>query len=649
VVCVTGRWKINLERACGHAGAMAGSGDDAESKERWFDEYLGVPVFDPARPKVSKKGVRIASLQQFPDAMRAVYAKIDEKPDFEASGDLSLKLWISDSFFPLPAELDIPVVRAIAPYDQRIQENNRLVGAHFLRQNMRNKSGASRMNPSTQVAELHGVSVLDLSRNPFENNVFFALAKVMPSKAASRALNRILSALCRMQKVRPEAFEEARQAECAPNAFLASVAAAVGDPPLVRDVRTTTAFLIDLIREHGISEQTEKLPDEAARRLAAECFRKSTEAETPEWAALLEAALDAELPPSPVTPIVRHLTGLRASGKAHLKQPVEFAMAAVLTSLFWKPMLEKRISRDVTENAVATLNVIASLVRHAVTDPASNAFWKGLGKPGTPAPGGASSGFTDTLFRILFNRKPADVERAELQTLLGLTVTNGPGTLSAMGAKESVSARNAIPTAFAGFLTNTGMAHGGNGFEAVEFLIGHFMDSPLLDPGDPKDPADLKALAASAAKAYFKYKQSQKALENTSYRRIPCVNHPVFKGKDVNIDPREDFIRKEMAGHGGHNAFLEFYHHLVRELFNEGATENVFCVNVDAVLACVALKLMWSDLREKRITTRQAQDLVFILFLLGRAVGTAAEIADHRDRGEDMDCRTPQSEVAFVL
>ncbi len=647
VVCVTGRWKKNLERACGHAGAMAGFGSDAESKEKWFDEYFGVPVFDPAIPRVSKKGVRISSLQHFPDAMRAVYAKIDEKPDFEASGDLSLKLWISDSFFPLPPELDLPVVRAIPPYDQRIQESNRLVGAHFLRQNMRHKSGASRLNPVTQVAELHGVSVLELSRNAFEDNVFFSLTKVMPSNAASRVLNRVLSALVRMQTVRPEAFDEARRADCAPNAFLASVAASIGDPPLVRGARSMTGFLIDLMREHGITEQTEKLPDEAARKLEAECLVRTAPAEIPEWAGLLEAALDAELPPSPVTTVVRHISAARASGKAHLKQPVEFAFAAVLTALFWKPMLEKRISRDVTENAIAFLNVIAALVRHAVIDPASNTFWKGLAKPGAVSSGSVK--LTDTLFRILFSRKPADVESAELQTLLGLTVTNGPGTLSAMGAKESVSARNAIPTAFAGFLTNTGMSHGGNGFEAVEFLIGHFMDSPLRDPGDPKDPADLRALASSAAKSYFKYKQAQKALENPLYKRIPCVNHPVFKGKDVNIDPREDFIRKEMASHGGHNAFLEFYHHLVRELFNEGATENVFCVNVDAVLACVALKLMWTDLREKRMTTRQAQDLVFILFLLGRAVGTAAEIADHRDRGEDMDCRTPQNEVAFVL
>src|ERR1700745_3183021 len=42
VACVVGRWKSKLTRAVGHAGAMAGSGDKAEDKERWFTEAFGV-------------------------------------------------------------------------------------------------------------------------------------------------------------------------------------------------------------------------------------------------------------------------------------------------------------------------------------------------------------------------------------------------------------------------------------------------------------------------------------------------------------------------------------------------------------------------------------------------------------------------------
>jgi citrate synthase len=625
---------------------MAGSGDDAESKERFFDDYLGVPVFDPRDPKVGKKGVRIASLQHFPDAMRAVFRKIDEKPEFEAAGDLSLKLWISDSFLPLPRDLDIPVVRALAPYDKKLMEINRFVGANFLRQNMRNKSGASRMDPKTQVAELHGQPVLDLSRHSVEENVYFALGKLWPPKSSVKTLNLVLNLLCRMLPYRIEWIREARANGCTPNAFLASVVAMLGDNPMHRKVRAHSHFLIEQIREYGIEEHTEKIPDALSKALVKELFQKDPASADAEVVAALEREFETNTLLSPVVPLVRHIRGVGAAKATHLKEPVEFYLAAILVSIFWKPMLEKRITRDVVENAVAYLDAIACMSGYAVTDPDSNAFWKGLAN--APTDNGHAS-FTETLFRILFNREPTETERTEFQYLIGLTVTNGPGTLSAKGAKESVSARNAIATAFSGFMTNTGLAHGGNGFEAVEYLLEQFAHTGLQDPGTRDETVDLKGLANQAAKQYFKYKQAQREAENPAYKRIPCINHPVFKGKDVNIDPREDFVRKELENRGSFNAFLEFYHHLVRELFNEGATENVFCVNVDAVLACVALKLIWADLRGKRMTVHQAKDLVFILFLLGRAIGVAAEIADHRDRGEDMDCRTPQNEVSFVL
>src|SRR3712207_2851458 len=40
IACVVGRWKAKLTRAVGHAGAIAGSGDDAASKEEWFMEIF---------------------------------------------------------------------------------------------------------------------------------------------------------------------------------------------------------------------------------------------------------------------------------------------------------------------------------------------------------------------------------------------------------------------------------------------------------------------------------------------------------------------------------------------------------------------------------------------------------------------------------
>jgi citrate synthase len=324
----------------------------------------------------------------------------------------------------------------------------------------------------------------------------------------------------------------------------------------------------------------------------------------------------------------------------------EWLVAAMLVHVFWNPMLEKRIPRQVAEDAVVYLYTIARIAALSVVQPETNALVQHL-LAGKGVNG--KTGFTEHLFTILFNRRASPVELVELKYLMGLTLTNGPGTLSAKGAKESVSARNAIPTAFVGFLSNTGLAHGGNGFEAVEFLLEHFEHTRLQDPGSKESNIDLLKLANEVAKSYARYKTGQKEAGRAEYKRIPCINHPVFKGKDVNIDPREDFVKNELERGGIANVFLDFYHHLVRELFNEGVTENVFCVNIDAVLAVIALKLIWNDLKKGKMDKKEAQDLVFSLFLLGRSIGTAAEIADHRARGQDMDCRTPQKELAYVL
>ena len=77
----------------------------------------------------------------------------------------------------------------------------------------------------------------------------------------------------------------------------------------------------------------------------------------------------------------------------------------------------------------------------------------------------------------------------EFSTLLGLIITNGPGTISAQGSKGAVSAdgpevpeRVQINKATIGFLTHTGFAHGGNGYEAIEFLIERFKEKGLKDP-----------------------------------------------------------------------------------------------------------------------------------------------------------------------
>ena len=646
VVCVTGRWKKDLLRSCGHAGALSGSGDDAVSKESWFDDYFGVPVFDPEKPVVSKRGVRVQSIQAFPAAMRAVFDKIDEKADFKSESDLSLKLWISDNLLAVPAELDLPIVAPLAPYDDQLSVFNKQVGAQHLRGSMRNASGASRMDPKSHVSELHGTSILDLSERTLEENVYFTLAKVRPNEADLRITNLLLNLFMKLDDAEMAVVDRARSNGATPNAYLATAVAALGDHPIMAKARAHTGRLIDAIREFGLDVHTTRFPAALDDHIAKHFFERKKDHTDDKVAALLERELKGAKKGSLVLRLARHVLKLAATRNKSVRDRQEFLIAALSTAIFWRPMLRKRMSRQVVEDAVSYLMVTSRLFASAVIDRRKNKQWRALTGPKLT---GIHDSFSENAFWILFNRKPTEIELVEFKYLIGLTLTNGPGTLSAKGAKETVSSRNNISMAFVGFLANTGLSHGGNGFEAVEYLLRNFKGSGLKDPGDAKHGIDLKPLAIAAVKEYAEFKKEQKRRGALRAAPIPCINHPVFKGSAVNIDPREDFIRKQCAEKKIYNIFQEWYHLLVEELFHQGVTRNVFCVNIDAVLAVISLKLVWHGLRDGDFTDQQVQELVFNLFLFGRTIGCAAEIADHRDRGKDLDCRTPQSEVRYVL
>ena len=126
------------------------------------------------------------------------------------------------------------------------------------------------------------------------------------------------------------------------------------------------------------------------------------------------------------------------------------------------------------------------------------------------------------------------------------------------------------------------------------------------------------------------------------------MNHPVFKGKPVNVDPREEYVRNLLRERGEYNVFHDFYRTLVQALYDEGVTRNVFCVNVDAVIAALLLKVLWKRYQSGAFPEAALETAAFTVFLYGRMIGCAAEIDDHQNRGRNMDTRTPQSQVRFV-
>ena len=267
----------------------------------------------------------------------------------------------------------------------------------------------------------------------------------------------------------------------------------------------------------------------------------------------------------------------------------------------------------------------------------------------------SSWSFTETAYLAQFGNRPSAEELVDFSILLGLVSTNGPGTITAQGAKGAVSAdgpqvpeRVQINKAYLGFLTHAGFAHGGNGYEAMAFLIQLFRESGLKDPGNPDHKIDLNAMAVKKAKEYKEYKTKAKAEGDLSYAKIPCVNHPIFKGKDVNLDPREVFVRDLFAKKETYNIFLEFYHELVEGMFDTGVSKNIYCVNIDAVIASILLKMLWAPFAEGKFSDEVMEQAAFTVFLYARMIGSAAEIDDHINRGRNMDTRTAASKCKFV-
>ncbi len=643
IVCVTGRWKSNLTRSCGHAGALAGSGDDALAKEKWFDDYFGGKEFDPAKPgNISKKGVRVSSIQQIPLAAKALYKKLGWGADFEAKGSLGLKPWFGNDFgLNLPLELRLPTVEAIAPYNEEIASVNKQLGVTHLRQNMRNKSGASRINAATQVAELHNVPIVELISYPLESNILFTLIKSHPEKELLPLVNICLNYLAYIDEFESSVLSKAKENQATPNAAIASVIALQGNNKIFRKAQKYMGVLLSTFSTIGLRDINDSIDLEMANKVASNLILENGDNATG-FTNYLNKKVDGLLRKSPVLQFGQNYLEKNGVEDANL-----FMIVTVLLHTSFQSLVYKKISRETVENLLSYLTIMAKAVMLTSINPDKNKLLKAIRMQEDFSV--LETSFAETAYQAIFNERPQSTNLKEFSSLLALTLTNGPGTISAKGAKESVSARNNISAAFVGFLTNTGLSHGGNGYEAVKYLLNAFKDLNIDDPAKPFDADVLKELASKKAREFLDYKNQAKLKGVARYNRIPCINHPVFKGKRVNIDPREDFIRKRLKSENIENVCWDYYHYLVEALYAVGATSNIYCVNIDAVIAVISLKLMWPLYKNGTLKESSMQDIGFLIFLIGRTVGVSAEIADHRDRGQDMDCRTPIKETKYVV
>ena len=442
------------------------------------------------------------------------------------------------------------------------------------------------------------------------------------------------------------AADAARGGENAPNTVMASAAAIIG-PKRVERALACSRALIDCFARAGLEDPGDESFDTSAIELDEETralfFSAPDEAEDPRPGAMLDA--------------VRNRGGrsvfvkfLQSIGGRPSRDAI---LAAICTTAAWHPLLRRRISRLTAETLPWYVRLYGVMIGASI--PAAYHQRGALcGVPGDECL--AKWSMAEFLFLALTGRKPGRAEAWWLQILVSLLISNGPGSISAQGAKGAVSAdgpqtpsRVQINKAMVGFLTHSGYSHGGNGFEGMSFLLEQFKDAELEDPTDPNHGIDVKAMATRFANAYKAEKAGWKEAGLDGLRALPGVHHPVFRGKPVNYDPRERFIAELMEKHRAYNVFCAFYRALVEALYEAGASPYVFCVNVDAVIAALLLALLWKDYRTGALSEKDLETAAFNVFLYGRMIGAAAEIDDHLNRGRNMDTRTAQSECGFVL
>src|SRR3972149_1650155 len=647
VACVVGRWKARLTKACGHAGSLAGSGDDAAAKEKWYMDYFGVnDIYTPEKPVFSKKGAVVTNIAHIPEALTKVMELNNIKSDFAPKGDLSLKCWFGNNQgLKLPKELDARVVQAIEPYAEQIEIISRQVGAQYPRQPMKDASGASMMDANTQVTKVHNVSILDSSKRSLEENLVFSVIKDYPDAYGKGLANLAFNSYVNMHgDTAVLAADASRAAENSPNTVLSSAISIVGKGR-VKNAINAVAILLELFQHSKLQNPTDKFD-----------YADILKGLKPGQADALKAAKDDSLAGTMLAQAEK--LGSKSvfinfvKDASNGKPSADALLAAIWMTLGWNALMRKKISKATIISLPWYSRIFSAFIGCSVM---SEKHEKGkfCGVDNNELI--AKWTFTEAAFLALIGRKPTTDELFEFSMLLGLIISNGPGTISAQGPKGGVSAdgpeqpeRVQLNKAFVGFLTHTGFAHGGKGYEAIAFLIDRFKDKDLQRPGGGNHIDVGHRLPVITVAAEVMYKAKEKSAGNIDYMKVPCVNHPVFKGKQVNYDPRERFVNSLFEEKGIYNIFFDFYHNLVRSLFDWKVSKDVYCVNIDAVIAVILLKIVWEAFNAGKMSDREVESAAFTTFLFGRMIGCAAEIDDHINRGRNMDTRTAASKCSFV-
>ena len=260
------------------------------------------------------------------------------------------------------------------------------------------------------------------------------------------------------------------------------------------------------------------------------------------------------------------------------------------------------------------------------------------------------------LFLAITGRRPR-ARAVPLQMLVGLLISNGPGAITAQGAKGAVAAdgpqtpeRVQINKAMIGFLTHSGFSHGGNGYEGIAFLLEQFKTRGRRSRR-PGHGLDLQAMATAFAARYASERRDAQGRRRAAEpRALPGRQPSGVQGQAGQCRPARALHRRA-DGRARRIQRLPRVlpraraapvrrRRLAQCLLRQHRRRHRRAAAEDAVAALSATA---------RSSSAALETAAFNVFLYGRMIGAAAEIDDHLNRGRNMDTRTPQEHCRFVV
>ncbi len=220
---------------------------------------------------------------------------------------------------------------------------------------MKDASGASMMDPKSQITRLFGISVLDVATHSYEDNLVLSLIREYPDSNSRALANVALNAYINLHDTPMlTAAYAARQAGNSPNTSLCAALSIIG-PGMVAGARESARAMLDLFRKSGLADPADEefdLQPLLQQTQEEEAIAHFIGSEEDERARIM---LDGTAARGANSVFLRYLQLLQQETNSFIS--ADAVLAAICCHLAWKPLLHKRLS-------VTTLFNLETSVEH---------------------------------------------------------------------------------------------------------------------------------------------------------------------------------------------------------------------------------------------------------------------------------------------